>query len=57
MATFMGVKVNKPYLIMVNGVLWDRKLTKHGAVKVIELLQERGLNAVLAYEVTPPTLG
>lgn len=49
--------MNKPYLIMVNGVLWDRKLTKHGAVKVIELLQERGLNAVLAYEVTPPTLG
>lgn len=42
--------MNRPYLILVNGVLWDRKLTKQGAEKVIEVLRERGLNAVLAYE-------
>lgn len=43
--------MNKPYLILVNGVLWDRKLTKHGALKVIATLKERGINAVLAYDV------
>jgi hypothetical protein len=44
--------MTKPYLILVNNVLWDRKLTKHGAMKVIELLKERGLNASLAYDIT-----
>lgn len=43
--------MNKPYLILVDGKLWDRKLTKHGAMKVITFLrQTKGLNAVLAYE-------
>ncbi len=42
--------MNKPYWIMVNGNLWDKKLTKHGALRVIAELKEKGLNAVLAYE-------
>lgn len=42
--------MDRPYLIMCDGKLWDRKLTKGGAMKVIELLKERGLNAVLAYD-------
>lgn len=44
--------MNRPYLILVNNVLWDRKLTKAGAVKVIEVLLEKGLKAVLAYDIT-----
>lgn len=43
--------MNKPYLILVNGLLWDRKLTKKGAMAVIETLRDRGLNAVLAYQI------
>lgn len=43
--------MTKNYLILVDGKLWDRKLTKAGALKVIEYLKlERGLNAVLAYD-------
>jgi len=41
-----------PYLIMVNNILWDRKLTKSGALKVVEMLKGKGLNAVLAYDIT-----
>lgn len=44
----MGMR--KPYLIVVDGKLWDRKLTKAGALKVIQVLRAKGLNAVLAYE-------
>ena len=36
---------------MVDNKLWDRKLTKHGALKVIEFLRNKGLNAVLAYNI------
>jgi hypothetical protein len=45
--------MRKPYLIMVNNKLWDRKLTRLGALKVIETLKSKGLNAVLAYEAYP----
>ncbi len=44
------IVMNKPYLILVDGKLWDRKLTKAGALKVIEALRAKGLNAVLAYD-------
>lgn len=43
--------MNRPYLILVDSKLWDRKLTKAGANKVIDLLKDRGLNAVLAYQL------
>lgn len=43
--------MERQYLILVNGVLWERKLTKSGALKVIEELQGRKLNAVLAYSI------
>lgn len=43
--------MNKAYLIILDGKLWDRKLTKAGALKVIDMLKERGLNAVLAYKI------
>lgn len=43
--------MNKPYLILVNNILWDRKLTKHGALKVIAMLRDKGLNAVLGYDL------
>jgi len=43
--------MNKPYLIMVNNILWDRKLTKAGALKVVEMLKSKGLAAVLAYDI------
>ncbi len=43
--------MNRPYLILVDGKLWDRKLTKGGAEKVIEALKDKGLKAVLAYEI------
>lgn len=43
--------MKRPYLILVNGVLWDRKITKAGALKVIEALRDKGLNAVLAYKI------
>lgn len=42
--------MNKAYLILVNGVLWDRKLTKAGAMRQVEFLRDKGLNAVLAYD-------
>lgn len=48
--------MNKPYLIMVEGRLWDRKLTRVGALKVISELnhmwQQKGMatRAVIAYE-------
>lgn len=42
--------MKKPYLVLVNGVLWNRNVTRIGAAKVIVTLQARGLNAVLAYE-------
>ncbi len=41
--------MNKPYLILVDGKLWDRKLTKAGALKVIASLRSKGLDAVLGY--------
>ncbi len=44
--------MNKPYLILVNGLLWERKLTKAGALKVIAELQDKGVNAVLGYDIT-----
>lgn len=44
--------MSRPYLIIVDGKLWDRKLTRRGALGVIEMLRGRGLNAVLAYDVT-----
>lgn len=43
--------MNKPYLIIVKGQLWDRKLTKIGAEKVIYFLRNKGLEAVLAYDI------
>lgn len=42
--------MTRPYLVMVDGKLWDRKLTAGGARKVISDLRDKGLNAVLAYE-------
>lgn len=42
--------MRKPYLILVAGRLWERKLTHQGAEKVVAVLRERGLQAVLAYE-------
>lgn len=44
--------MNKPYLILVNGVLWDRKLTRAGAQKVVDMLRAKGMAAAMAYEVT-----
>jgi len=42
--------MTRPYLVMVDGKLWDRNLTKGGALKVVEALREKGLKAALAYE-------
>lgn len=42
--------MNRPYLVLVDGKLWDRKLTKIGAQKVVTFLREKGLAASLAYE-------
>ncbi len=41
--------MNKPYLILVDGKLWDRKLTRAGAQKVVAALREKGLEAVIQY--------
>lgn len=41
----------KPYLVLVNNVLWGRHLTRLGALKTVEALKARGLNAVLAYDI------
>ena len=41
----------KPFLILVNNVLWDRKLTLHGAKKVVAALQAKGLAAVVGYDI------
>ena len=49
--------MNRPYLVMVNNVLWDRKLTRAGAMKTIEMLIGRGLKAVLAYSLDNETGG
>lgn len=43
--------MKRPYLILVDGRLWDRKLTRAGAMKVVEELRDKGLNASLAYEL------
>lgn len=43
--------MEKKYLIMVNGVLWDRKLTHAGARKVAETLRAKGLNASVSYDI------
>lgn len=43
--------MRQPYLILVDGRLFDRKLTKAGALRVVDMLQERGLPAVMAYEM------
>lgn len=44
--------MNKPYLILIDGKLWDRKLTRLGAMKVVDALRAKGLKAVLAYKIT-----
>ena len=43
--------MGRPYLILVNNVLWDRKLTLHGAKKVCAELQAKGLQAVVGYDI------
>ena len=43
--------MTKPYLILVDNKLWARKLTKQGALKVVSQLRDKGLNAVLAYDL------
>ena len=42
---------NKPYLILVNGVLAKRRMTKGFALKDIAELKAKGINAVLAYDI------
>ena len=42
----------KPYLVLVNGRLYDRTMTKKFALKVIAKLQLRGIMASLAYDHT-----
>lgn len=44
--------MTRPYLILVNGKLWDRKLTERYAVKVAQELRDKGLKASVAYECT-----
>jgi hypothetical protein len=42
----------KPYLVLVNGLLWDRKLTLAGAENLVRYLkEEKGLNATIAYSL------
>lgn len=43
--------MDRPYLILVDGKLWDRKLTKNGAMGVIDGLREKGLDAVIGYDM------
>ena len=39
------------YLILVNGVLWDQKLTEAGALQVCQFLRLSGLKAEVKHEV------
>lgn len=43
-------KMPRPYLILVNGVLWDRKMTQKFAWKVCNELRAKGLAATVAYQ-------
>lgn len=44
--------MDKQHLILVNGKLWDRKLTRAGAMKQVMWLRlEKGMNAAYAYEL------
>lgn len=44
--------INKAYLIMVRGVLFDRKLTQAGAMKIKKYLELKGYQCVsIAYEL------
>jgi len=43
--------MNRPYLILVNGILAARHLTRLGALKHISQLKERGIVGVLAYDI------
>lgn len=43
--------MGRPYLVLVNGKLWDRKLTRIGAQKVVNFLRAKGLPAAVAYEI------
>jgi hypothetical protein len=42
--------MKRPYLILVNGALWDRKMTAKFANKVARELNEKGVKAVVAYD-------
>lgn len=43
--------MSRPYLILVNGVLAARHMTRGGALKHIEELKQKGINAVIAYDL------
>jgi hypothetical protein len=44
--------MERPYLILVNGILAKRRMTKAFALRDIAELQAKGMNAVLAYDIT-----
>ena len=43
--------MDRPYLVLVDEKLWDRKLTRLGAEKVARELREKGLQATVAYQL------
>jgi N-acetylmuramoyl-L-alanine amidase len=45
-----GDSMTRPYLILVNGVLWERKMTLKFAQKVARELNDKGVKAVVAYD-------
>jgi hypothetical protein len=47
--------VRKPYLILVNGQLYTRRLTLAGAKRDLTALLARGLKASLAYQTKEVT--
>ena len=48
----VGPIMSRPYLVMVDGKLWARKLTQAGALKLIQWLRsEKNINATFAYDI------
>lgn len=43
--------MRKPYIILVNGTLAARHVTRLGALRQIQALNAKGIKGVLAYEL------